>query len=308
VRSLPACVPMNSPLAYFDGDFRPASELTLSIEDLGVLQGVAVSERLRTFRGTLFHLQDHLQRLDNSLKVIGVSLELSLERIGQIAEQLISTNSKLLAADDDLGLSIFATPGIATVTRSTLGIHTCPLPFGQWASYYAQGQAITETGIRQVPASCWPPELKCRSRMHYYLADRRAHQMRPGSRAILLDDKGFVSEASTANIVFYRESEGLVSPPLDKILPGVSLSVLVEIAAQLGIPVRYRDFGLDELETADEILLCSTSPCVWPVTEVNGRAAGGGPDGPLVRRLLTTWSELVGLDIVAQAQRFSWRR
>ncbi len=299
---------MNPPLAYFNGDFRPASELALSIEDLGVLQGVAVSERLRTFRGTLFHLHDHLERLDNSLRIIGLSLDVSLEQIGHIAQQLVSTNGTLLTEGDDLGLCIFATPGVPTVTRWTIVIHTYPLPFGQWSTYYTQGQALTETGIRQVPASCWPLELKCRSRMHYYLADRAAHQMHPGSRAVLLDGDSFVSEASTANLLFYRDTEGLVSPSLHRILPGVTLSVLTNLAAQLGIPVHYRDFRLDELETADEILLCSTSPCVWPVTQLNGQPTGRGADGPVLRRLLNTWSELVGLDIAAQAQQFSWRR
>ena len=132
--------------------------------------------------------------------------------------------------------------------------------------------------------------------------------MHPGSRAVLLDGDSFVSEASTANLLFYRDTEGLVSPSLHRILPGVTLSVLTNLAAQLGIPVHYRDFRLDELETADEILLCSTSPCVWPVTQLNGQPTGRGADGPVLRRLLNTWSELVGLDIAAQAQQFSWRR
>ena len=83
--------------------------------------------------------------------------------------------------------------------------------------------------------------------MHYYLADQRADKLDRGSRAVLLDQEGFVSEASTANIVMYREGHGFVSPPLHKILPGVSLSVLAKLASQLEIPVHYRDFRLEDL-------------------------------------------------------------
>ena len=115
--------------------------------------------------------------------------------------------------------------------------------------------------------------------MHYFLADRLAHTLDPGSRAVLLDQEGFVSEASTANMLFYRRGEGLVSPPRERILPGVSLSVLAELAAGLGIAFHFRRFRLEELAAADEILMCSTSPCVWPVTRLNGQPLAAGCPG-----------------------------
>jgi branched-subunit amino acid aminotransferase/4-amino-4-deoxychorismate lyase len=297
---------MKPELAYFRGEFRPAHELALSVEDLGFVQGVAVSERMRTFGGRLFRVDDHVQRLARSAAMIDVTLECTWEQIGQIAQELASHNASRLDPGDDLGLSLFVTPGVPGGVP-TLGMYTYPLPFRQWVSYYAAGQALTETGVRQVPAVCWPLALKCRSRMHYYLADKQAHRIDPGSRAILLDLEGFVSEASTANVLFYRRDEGLISPTLSRILPGVSLSVIDELAAGLGTPMHYRDFRLEELAEADEILLCSTSPCIWPVTRLNGRRAGRGTEGPLFRALLAAWNALIGLDIEDQARRFTAR-
>ena len=75
------------------------------------------------------------------------------------------------------------------------------------------------------PRACWPPELKCRSRMHYYLADRQADARYPGSRALMLDVDGFVTETTTSNIVLFEKERGLVMPPRRKILPGITLSV-----------------------------------------------------------------------------------
>jgi branched-subunit amino acid aminotransferase/4-amino-4-deoxychorismate lyase len=164
-----------------------------------------------------------------------------------------------------------------------------------------------ETGIRQVPEACWPAALKCRSRMHYYLADHAAERLDPGARAVLLDLDGCVSEASTANIVMLRRSEGLVSPPRERILPGVSLTVLAELAAELGIPWHFRPFGWEELAAADEILLCSTSPCVWPVTRLNRRPLEPGAAGETYRRLLQAWGASVGVDIAEQARRYRFR-
>jgi branched-chain amino acid aminotransferase len=299
---------MTGSLAYLNGEFVPASQLVISAEDLGFVQGVAVSERLRTFRGTVFRLDEHLKRLDNSLRLIDLSPGMSLTRIGEVVVELADRNYPALTQGDDLGLALFVTPGTLTDRQPTIGIQAFPLPFGQWADYYTAGQSLTETGIRQVPACCWPPELKCRSRMHYFLADRLANQRYPGSRAVLLDLDGFVSEASTANVLIYRDDEGLVSPPREKILPGVSLSVVAELADDLGIPMRFNDVRLDECETADEILLCSTSPCVWPVVRCNGRPVGRGPRGQVFRRLLSAWSERVGVDIAGQALRFSFRK
>ncbi len=298
---------MAEPLAYLNGAFIPASQLVVSTEDLGFAQGVSISERLRTFRGQLFRLEEHLERLANSLRIVGLQPGLPIAEIGRLAEELVSRNRHLLTDGDDLGMSMFITPGAPAMNGPTVGIRVYLLPFGQWTSYYDRGQALTETGIRQVPESCWPAALKCRSRMHYFLADRLAHTLDPGSRAVLLDQSGFVSEASTANILFFRRQEGLVSPPRELILPGVSLSVLAELAAGLGIAFHYRKFPLAELAAADEILMCSTSPCVWPVTRLNGQPREPGARGPVYRQVLSAWSELVGVDIAAQARRFSFR-
>ena len=78
---------MTEPIAYLNGDFLPASQLAVSTEDLGFAQGVAVSERLRTFRGQLFRLDEHLDRLANSLRIVGLQPGLSITQVGQVARR-----------------------------------------------------------------------------------------------------------------------------------------------------------------------------------------------------------------------------
>jgi branched-subunit amino acid aminotransferase/4-amino-4-deoxychorismate lyase len=269
--------------------------------------GVTVSERLRTFGGKLFRLSQHLRRLDHSLEIVGVDIGLNHAQLTEIAERLVAHNRALLDEGDDLGLVLFASPGSPAAGRPTLCLYTDPLPFGQWAELYERGQPLAIVDVRQVPATCWPPELKCRSRMHYYLADREAARKFPGSRAVLLDQEGYVSEASTANVLVVHEGEGLVSPPERRILPGVTLGVNEELAAAAGIPFARRDLTAEDLRDADELLLCSTSPCIWPALEIDGRAVGNGRPGPVLKRLLAAWRELVGIDLPAQAARFRSR-
>jgi branched-subunit amino acid aminotransferase/4-amino-4-deoxychorismate lyase len=91
------------------------------------------------------------------------------------------------------------------------------------------------------------------------------------------------------------------------VLPGISLSVLAELADDANISVSQRDLTPLDVAMADEVFLTSTSPCMLPVTRFNGQAIGSGVPGPAFGRFLAAWTELVGLDIVAQAERFASR-
>ncbi len=196
---------------------------------------------------------------------------------------------------------------VAPNTGPTVCVHTQPLTFGAWADKYRTGDSLVVTDVRHVPPQCWPPELKCRSRMHFYLADQQARRAQRGARALLLDEQGFVTEASTANVVIYRNDQELVSPPKEHILPGVTVAVLEELAVRLGIAFGNSELTVNDVANADEVLLCSTSPCVWSVTQLNGRPIAGGKPGPVSKRLIQAWSEMVGQDIEAQARRFAGR-
>ena len=114
-------------------------------------------------------------------------------------------------------------------------------------------------------------------------------------------------ETSTANIILYVGGEGLITPPRDSVLPGVSMEEFFELALRLRIPAFERDVLPDEFAAADEVILTSTPNCMLPVCRFNGRPIGDGKPGPGFTRLLAAWSEEVGLDIAAQAGRFADR-
>ena len=305
---------MNDPIAYLNGEFIPFNEMKVSVVDAGFMQGVTVAEQMRTFGGRLFRTDAHLARLRRSLDIVGVDPGVSLQHLGEAADQLVTHNHPLLASGDDLGLSLFVTPGpyanfVSTDSRRepTVGIHTYPIAFASWAAKYESGQRLIVSKTRQVSPQNWPAELKCRSRMHYYLADREARGVDAEARAILLDLDGFVSEASTANVLAYFANRGLVSPPHESILPGISLRMVKELAAKLEIPFHDEAMKPEDLAKADEVLLCSTSPCVLPVVALDGEPIGGGEPGKTFHSLLEAWGHDVGLDIAAQARRFATR-
>lgn len=304
-----------TPIAYLNGRFLPAEELALSVIDAGFVLGAAVTEQLRTFGGRLFRLGEHLDRLWRSLEIVGMDPGLSQKQMADLAQELVAHNHRLLPAGDDLGLGIFITPGLylgyagcPVEVRPTVCLHTYPLAFWVWSAKYRQGQALWISSVRQVPSVCWPPTLKCRSRMHYYLADREAAQNDPHARAVLLDQEGLVTETANANIVIYRANQGLLSPPRERILPGISLEVLFQLAQRLNIPSGFRPLRPADLASADEIILTSTPFCALPVTRLQAQPVGDGKPGPIYQKLLQAWSQEVGVDIVAQAEQFAHRK
>ena len=185
-------------------------------------------------------------------------------------------------------------------------VHGYPLPFRLWASQF-------ETGLPVVVSQHPPGADRIAGRPSssaaagctttWPIAKRRPSD--PARGPFLLDQDGYVAEATTANVVVYREGEGLVSPPHEHILVGVSLGVVQELAAKLSVPFVTRPLTVDELRTADEAMLASTSICVLPIVECDGQPIGSGQPGPIYRRLLAAWSELVGVDIAEQARRFA---
>lgn len=301
-----------SQLAYLNGQFVPESTLSVPIYDAGFVQGVTVAEQMRTFGGKLFRLEDHLQRLARSLEIIRIP-NIDLAQLGEAAQELASHNHNLLSPGDDLGLSLFVTPGPYPTFAPpgthgpTIGMHTYPIPFHLWSEKYTSGERLVVSSVRQVPNNCWPLELKCRSRMHYYLADREARERDPDARALVLDQEGFVAEASTASVILFRDDEGFLSPPREKILPGVSVGVLEELAQAMGLAFSHRDLTVDDVHSADEVILCSTSPCLLPVVSLDGQPIAAGTAGRVLKQSLAAWNGLVALEIAEQARRFARR-
>ncbi|MCP4175605.1 MAG: hypothetical protein GY758_33070 [Fuerstiella sp.] len=299
-------------LSYWNGELVTDIEPSISVFDVGVIQGVTIPEQMRTFGGTLFQPDRHLQRLRRSLQIIGID-EPDIDSLNSAAAVIASHNHSLLQSGDDLGLSLIVTPGSCAAATHvddsgpTVGMYTTPLPFHRWTDKYSTGEKLVVSSVRQVPASCWPADLKCRSRMHYYLADREARRRKPGARALLLDQDGWVAEASTASVILYRKGEGLVVPPSEKVLPGVSVGVVQSLAEQEGIDFVRRDISIDDLRAADEVFLSSTSPCLLPVTAVDDSRIGSGVPGQIFQQLMDAWSDRAGIDIVAQATAFAVR-
>jgi len=295
-------------LAYVNGALVPASEAKISIFDSAVMLGDTVFESTRTFAHAPFRLDDHLVRLYRSLKVARIDAGLSQEELRELSLELLAHNTPLLEPDHDCwlvhnisrGLSIPGADPTKQRSGATVLIHTQPLDLSDWAPFYQHGCHAVTPSSRAIPPQSLATRIKNRSRMAYTLAEAEVKLVDPNAQGILLDIHGNVTENKGGN--FFIFADGLLkTPPTRNALAGISRQTVLELAAELNIRTEVVDFQPYDIYTADEAFFTSTPYCIMPATRFNGLPVGDGVVGPITGQLLSAWSEMVGLDIVAQA-------
>jgi branched-subunit amino acid aminotransferase/4-amino-4-deoxychorismate lyase len=294
-------------IAYLNGEYLPLSEARLPVYDLGIIQGATITERLRTVRHWPYLVAEHLARLRNSSQLAGLRLPGNLDPLEEVIEQVAQRNSPLIPIEEDLAIVIFVTAGqalgesfgLAKTSRPSLCVHAAPLPFKQWGKAFRDGLQLVVSDIRQPPADVLNPRIKHRSRLHWFIADHRAREQAPGSMALLLDQRGYVTETASGNLVLVRNGE-LLTPGFEQTLAGISREHVRKLAARQGWRMREADLTPLDVAQADEAFLTSSTYCLLPVGSLDGKRIGNAVPGPVTKMLLDNWSEELGLDLERQ--------
>lgn len=298
-----------SHLVYLNGEFVPADEAKISIFDAAVMLGDMVTESTRTFAHRPFKLEQHIDRLYKSLKVTRINPGMTPAEMHELSLSVLETNLPKVAPSMDVWLvhnisrGRFVAGADPTKQRSqaTIIIHTAPMILTDWVRFYTEGCHAVTPFSRAVPPEALDARIKNRSRMAYTLAEMEVKLVDPQAQSILLDIHGNVAENKGGNFFIYSEGV-LKTPHARSALAGISRATVLELAAQLSIPVQVTDFQPYDIYTADEAFFTSTPYCIMPATKFNGLPVGDGRVGPVTKRLLQAWIDLVGVDIVAQAQ------
>lgn len=296
------------PVCCLNGEYIPFSEARLPVYDLSIMQGATVTERLRTFRHQPDKLDEHLDRLENSLKLVGWEAVADRRALAEQVQQVVQQNTQLIASTDDLSVVLFVTAGqsvgdangLITASRPTVCVYTARLPWARWANDYQHGVQLVIPPVTQLPASCVDPHVKMRSRLHWQIADSMARESVPGAAALLLDQEGFLTETSSGNLIIVRDGE-LYTPKAEKTLGGISRRQVEILSEMLGIRFSFSDLTEEELLAADEAFLTSSTYSLVPVAALNGNVIGDERPGPVTRQLTELWCQQVGLNFAQQA-------
>ena len=292
---------------YMNGEWVPAEDLKLPISDRAVVGGDSVFDVTRTFNGKSFKMKEHVDRLYRSLKYARIDSGIPVDEMVDLSEESIRRNEHLLEEAGDFRIRHLVTRGTGrwahTSGPATVIIEVTP---GLWdaAALYSTGVHGVIARTRSYSSQSVDPKIKHFSRMNFHLAELEAADVDPEAWPILLDDQGNLSEGTGYNV--FLVTDGVIRTPGDSsILQGVSRGAVFELAAQLGIPVSEEDLQPYDLYNADEAMFTTTPYCVLPVTKADNRVVGDGKPGPITQQLLAAWSEMVGVDVVGQAEHYS---
>jgi len=301
-------------LTYLNGKLVPEDEARISIWDIGFMYSAVFMEAGRTFKHRIYRLDDHLARMDDSMRYAGLQPLVSKSDMAAIVQKTVDANLHLFADDDDCWMCWQVTPGNGfphpmmkggSKSEPTVMCYVSPLPYDEYFAAYTKGKAAVVPSVRNVPPSVVDPRGKTRFRLHYFMAKLQCQAVDPDAFALLLDTEGYVTEGTGAN--FFVAKDGVLYTATSRnILEGVSRRVVIELAGELGIPVVERDLTLFDVYRADEAFWTTSSYCMLPCPRVNHVQLAQCP-GPLFEKIIGAWSRKVGVDIIGQARKYHTR-
>ena len=256
-------------------------------DNVGAAGGFYDNER--TFNGRVFKLRQHLERLYQGLESTRIDPGMSLEQMEAVTLDVLEANRPLLGPTDEFTITQVVGLGGSTTPEDKpkvgVMVYCQPLDFSAFAVSYLRGVRLITPITYGVP--------------------------KPGSEAsakegvqkaipLMTNSQGTITECAGANFMFVKDSR-IKLPDRSNVLPGVSMQTVLELAEGLGIPVDEGEYSPYHVYVAEEALVSSTRYCMLPVATLNGYRLGRELPGPITRRMLDAWRELVGIDFVKQA-------
>jgi len=273
-------------LVYLNGEYLDHDRAAVSVDDRGFLFGDGVYEVTRARNGRLFEPGRHLRRLGRGLEVLGIAPPAGFEPEGaalaEISDRLLR-DSGLVSGDALLYLQI--TRGAAQRTHHFPPADTPPTVFLQ-----ANRLAVPDDERARGATAITTPDLRwqrCDLKTVQLLPNVLAKQQAVAAgafEAVFVRDATLTEGAST-NLFAVIGGALRTHPATQRILPGITREVILELANEQGLSVVEQPVAVADLSRVTELFLTSTSNDVMPVARLDGRVVGSGRPGPVARQL-----------------------
>ncbi len=253
---------------YLNGQWLKAQDATTGLYQQSFHYGNGVFEGMRSYKtdngAKVLKVREHFERLLYSAEKMYIDLKFSVDELEAICYELLEKNNMqdayirpLVYTDENMGLQ----------PESHANLFMCAW---DWGKYYEKPvRAMTSPFRRPDPKSC---HVEAKVTGHYtnsLIAIKDAKQ-KGFDEALLLDNHGFVAEATGANF-FYQKDDTLYTAPRGNILPGITRSVIIDLAKQKGIKVEEKHFTPDEVYNADGAFFTGTAVEVNPIESLDDK-------------------------------------
>jgi len=265
---------------FLNGEYLPADQAHVSVLDRGFLLGDGVYEVIPVYQGLPFCLNEHLQRLQRSLDGVRMANPYSIEQWSEIIARLVRDNE-----GENQAVYLQVTRGVAPRdhvfpegVEPTAFVMTNPIkPLPEW--YKQDGiKAITVKDIRWAQCDIKAITLLPNSLLRQQAQDAGAQE------AILIRD-GYMTEGSASNSYAVLDGVIYTAPKDEKVLPGITRDVVLELARSAGVSYREQAVSAEQLKQADEIWISSSTRELLPVTTLDDMPVGSGKPGPVWQQL-----------------------
>ena len=265
-------------IVFLNGRFLPREEAKISPEDRGFLFADAIYEVVRYAAGRPYRLAEHLARMRDGLTAVRIDCDPSF--FPEVAGRLIEKNG--LGSEDAL---VYAQVSRGAAPR----YHSFP-PEGTTPTVFAFVRRTDPppppSGGRAIllPDERWGRcDVKAVMLLPNVLASQQAREAN-AIEAILVRD-GIAWEGTKANLFAVTKGVVRTAPRGPRILPGVTRGAALEAASGLGFRVEEKPLAVDDLFTAEEVFLASTTLWTYSLIEIDGRTVGDGRPGPVAARI-----------------------
>ncbi|MDX1522935.1 MAG: aminotransferase class IV [Anaerolineae bacterium] len=287
-------------MIYVNGELVPRAEAKISVFDSGFLVGDGVWEALRLHKGVLVFLDEHLDRLYQGAKAIGLDIDLSREALTEAIRATLKANRMA----DNVHVRFMITRGVKKTPsqdpRLTVGGPTIVIIAEHKLANPAtreKGVTLFTSTVRRGSPDYLDPRLNCHSKLHEVIALVQALEA-GADEALMLDVHGFVSTCNATNFFIVRKNEVWTSTG-QYCMNGITRGKVIQACRRHGIPVFEKNFSLTDVYDADEAFVTGTFGGLTPVTKVDGRVIGAGEYGPMTRHLSQLYHNAVDLAVQA---------
>jgi D-alanine transaminase len=284
-------------IVYLNGHFLPAAEARISVDDRGFLFADGVYEVIRVYDGRPFLADLHYHRLREGLAAVRIATA-AIDEIRSSVDRLLELND-LRGGESTIYIQI--TRGAAPRRHSfpDAGVPATMLvaakPFRQHpAAYWDDGVAAIS-----LPDTRWSRcDIKSIALLPNVLANQQAKEA--GSFEALFIRDGVLIEGSHSNLAGVIDDTVITYPVCNYILPGITRRFVLDLAGDLGIPVREGPILVDDLARVQELFLTGTTTEVMPITRLDGKPIGDGRPGPVARRLQQAYRDRIDAQRAAE--------